>query len=128
MSDKGQKARNHVLEDAEYVSQLSENVSIDNDKIVEFVKNNQKQLLAPDDPVNFVFDISDLKIEERLNLLLAFDSINFSYWGDPKWYFSNGDTKVGGAVGLFTALKKAGKRITNAELLSSLKKKSLKKS
>ena len=31
------------------------------------------------------FDIRKLNPKDRLQLLLVFNSVSFSYWGDPKW-------------------------------------------
>ena len=121
MSNKNPETSNPVLEDAQYVNQLSEDVSIDNNKVTEFVKTNQKKLIAFQNFESPVFDVSNIEMQERLNLLLAFDSINFSYWGEPKWHFNSGLTKVGGSIGLFAALKEARMQITDAKLLSTLR-------
>lgn len=120
---------NKILESTKYVVENSENVKINREKISEFCKNidhtHVKHWLkeAP-------FKISNLNDIEKLNFLLIFNSISFSYWGEPKWTIAYNEQKIDGAYGMIQALGRAineGKPILDIKFLSELKSEELQK-
>ena len=75
---------NKVLETTKFVVDDSVNVTINQNKIAEFVKNfrhgNLLHWLSAS-PIPYLH-LSD---EDMLNFLLVFNSTSFCYWGNPKW-------------------------------------------
>lgn len=73
-----------VLDSTRYVVDHSENVRINKDRISEFCQHfsmaGQTNWLEKC-PVN----ISHLTDKEKTHLLLTFNSLSFSYWGEPSW-------------------------------------------
>lgn len=75
---------NPVLESTKFVVEHSKYVKIHNDKIDEFAKTFTREHTKhwwKDAPV----DLSNLTEHEKLHFLLVFNSLSFSYWGDPTW-------------------------------------------
>lgn len=52
-------------------------------------------------------DLSDLNNKEKLNFIFVFNSLNFCYWGEPKWTIDYQGKKYDGAWGLIGSLRKA---------------------
>src|SRR3989304_9447657 len=113
---------NKVLETTKYVVDNSEYVKINQSKITEFCKNFEKShmghwiIQAP-------YDIKKLKTEDKLHFLLLFNSISFSYWGEPKWTVEYEGEKFDGSWGMICALGKAVKNnmpIFNMNWLSNI--------
>ncbi|MBN1263749.1 MAG: queuosine salvage family protein [Candidatus Pacebacteria bacterium] len=89
----------------------------------EFKSNDSKSWLT-ESP----FELSRLKDDQRLNFIFVFDSVNFCYWGQPKWTINYRGENYDGAWGMMGSIKKAldrGLPILKADYLSSLKKKDL---
>ena len=100
----------------------SGHVMINMDRLNEFSDNfrasDSKHWLA-DAP----FDLSTLTDLEKLHFLFVFNSINFCYWGEPKWTLSYKNKKYDGAWGMVVAFGRAveeGKSILNSNYLASL--------
>ncbi len=69
------------------------------------------------------FDFSTLNDENKLNFLFVFNSISFSYWGEPKWSIEMNGQKLGGAFSMLVALGRAldnGIPILNMDWLSNI--------
>jgi len=119
---------NKILETTKFVVGNSEHVGINKNNIVEFCRafhhgNIQHWLSAA--PFNF----SDLTDNEKLHFLLVFNSISFSYWGEPKWTIEYKDEKHDGSYGLILALRRAieeNKPILNPNYLANITKRDLK--
>jgi len=74
------------------------------------------------------FDLSGLSLEEKLNFIFVFNSVNFCYWGDPKWTIKYKGKQYDGALGMKASLLKAldnGIPILNAKYLATLKREEL---
>jgi hypothetical protein len=89
----------------QYVMDNSEYVKINYDKLDEFIKKidcgNLKNWLAYN-PYNLL----DLDIELIVNFLLFFESIDYSFWGQPKWSIETDEgLKDGSDALLYTMLK-----------------------
>lgn len=112
-----------VLESTKYVVENSKHAKINKDKIKDFCKSiNHKHYkhwisAAP-------FNISNMNEDDRLNFLLVFNSISFSYWGAPKWTIEHQGEKFDGSWGMITALKRTideKKPILNPRCFSEIK-------
>lgn len=84
-----------IHESCTYVMENSKYVSINYRKLDDFIKNievgNLKHWL-----INNPYNLFDMGIEKIVNFLLIFESIDFSFWGNPKWTINvNGDSKDG---------------------------------
>lgn len=106
-----------VLETTKFGVEKSKYVKINRDKIAELAKSfqhgNTPHWLSAS-PLNF----SHLSDDEKLNLLLVFNSMSFSYWGDPKWTVEYKGKKYDGSWGMIAAILRAmdnGKPILGAK-------------
>lgn len=97
---------NQVLLTTRYVIENSKHVKIDQGKIEEFC-NSYKGLTMEHWLKDAPFDLSKLENEERLTYLLVFNSVNFSYWGDPKWTVLYRGAEYDGAWGMIVTLGRA---------------------
>ena len=98
---------NKILESCHFVSKISQHVKINENKIIEF-SNSFLQKNVTHWFAESPFDLTKLKTEELLNFLLVFNSINFSYWGNPKWQITYKDKEIkGGSYCMITVLGKA---------------------
>lgn len=89
----------------QYVMDNSEYVKINYDKLDEFIKKidcgNLKNWLTYN-PYNLL----DLDIELIVNFLIFFESIDYSFWGQPKWSIETDEgLKDGSDALLYTMLK-----------------------
>ena len=97
---------NLVLKTTRAVMENSKHVRIDHDKIDEFCKDYDQEKMEhwlKDSP----FELSTLEDEDKLNFLFVFNSINFCYWGEPKWTVEYRGAEYDGAWGMIVALGKA---------------------
>lgn len=120
---------NSVLETTKFVMDNSNQVSIDRNNIVEFCKTFHHGDIrhwlsaAP-------FDFSGLTDNEKLHFLVVFNSISFSYWGEPKWTVEYQGEKYDGSWGMITALRRAveeKKPILDFKYLAEIQKEDFKK-
>lgn len=75
---------NKILETTRFVVDSSKHVSLDHSRIKEFAEtfhHGTTPHWLSASPVSYAH-LADL---QKLNLLLVFNSISFSYWSDPKW-------------------------------------------
>lgn len=97
---------NKILESIKPVIKLSKFVRI-NKESIEAVCNNfnlqNVQYWMLTSPFYFI-DLSD---EEKLNFLFILHSINFCYWGEPKWTIEYKDKQYSGTYGMMGCLRKA---------------------
>ena len=81
----------NVIDSCKYVMNNAEFVTINFDKLDEFITTvdckELKHWLS-----NNPYNILDLGIENVINFLLLFESIDYSFWGSPKWTI---DTELG---------------------------------
>ncbi len=94
-----------ILQTSKYVSDNSSYVSIDKEKIKELIIANNfktiKHWLASNPCC-----ILDLKVDEIINFLIIFDSIDCSFWGHPKWTIETEVGQLDGAFALMYSLLK----------------------
>ena len=94
-----------IIDSCKYVSLNSSFVKINENKLNEFVDSiedvNVSHWLS-----SSPFGIFDLPVEMVVNFLLVFESIDFSFWGNPKWETLIDDKKEDGSIALFYVLLK----------------------
>jgi len=87
---------NPILENIQFAVENSKLVSIQSEKIKDFCNNMDhthiKHWLG-EAPI----DLSRLNDEEKLNFMMVFNSMSFSYWGEPKWTVEYKGSKYDGA-------------------------------
>lgn len=78
-------------------------MKINHEKIVEFSKN-----FNPDKVDHWLsaapFKFSHFSEEQKLHFLFIFNSLSFSYWGEPKWTVEYKNKKCDGSWGMILAL------------------------
>lgn len=91
-----------VLENVRFVHENSRFVRIDEEKATSFAATFKVEHIARWLSVSPV-DLSKLSIEDRLSFLFVFDSISFSYWGDPKWTVNYREKDYDGSWAMVTS-------------------------
>lgn len=97
---------NSILETTKFVVDNAKDVKINKTKIKEFCKRFGESHInhwLNESP----FNISKLSDKDKINFLLIFDAISFSYWGEPKWTIEYKGEKFDGAWGMIASLGKA---------------------
>ena len=95
-----------IIDSCNYVVNNSKNVKINYEKLDNFIKdidcNNLKNWLLFNPNNLLEFDISKL-----INFLLIFESIDYCFWGNPKWEIITDDVskKDGSDALLYCMLK-----------------------
>lgn len=104
---------NKIKNSCKYVVENSEHVKIDYSKLDDFIANidcnNLKNWLLYN-PYNLL----DLDIETLVNFLLVFESIDYSFWGQPKWTIETEDGLKDGSDALLYDMLKYAKKLGNA--------------
>lgn len=94
-----------IIETSTYVLDNKEYVKINEKVLKEFVNNlNLKQMshwLAGNP-----FGLLDLELSEIINFLVLFGSIDYSFWGEPKWTVKYENKELDGAFALIYCLLK----------------------
>lgn len=102
-----------IKNSCKYVVENSEHVKIDYSKLDDFIANidcnNLKNWLLYN-PYNLL----DLDIETLVNFLLVFESIDYSFWGQPKWTIETEDGLKDGSDALLYDMLKYAKKLENA--------------
>jgi len=118
---------NRIIESAKFVVDNSQHVKINSKKVDEFCDYFNRSYIKhwiDESP----FDFRQLNPKDRLHFLLVFNSISFSYWGDPKWKIIYHSKEVDGAYGMISAIARAIENkipILDAKFLSEIKEKEL---
>lgn len=88
-----------VLESCKYVVDNAEAVKINYDNISPLID----ELLAFDN-VHYLkkvpYDVYDMETRDIINLLLVYDAIDFSFWGEPKWTIDANGKYLDGGIAL----------------------------
>ena len=69
---------------------------------------------------NNPFKIMELNTEDLINFLLFYDSINFSFWGDPKWSIETENGLIDGSTALLYSMLKIFKKHSSSEVFKYL--------
>lgn len=98
----------------DYVANNSKYVSIDYEKLDEYIKTIECQKIKfwlANNPYNLL----EMKIDKIINFMLMFDSINYCFWGQPKWIIETVEGKKDGSDALLYALLNYVKRTNNID-------------
>lgn len=93
----------NIIQSCKYVSGNSKHVSINEEKLNQFVKgidNIKMEHWLSSSP----FGLLELPVETIINFLLIYESIDFSFWGSPKWSIETTSGKLDGSIALLYAL------------------------
>jgi hypothetical protein len=118
---------NQILHSIKRVVKKSKHVRINNEKIYEIcLKFNLDKIdyWMDESP----YDSSQLDDSSKLNFIFVFNSINFCYWGNPKWTIEYLGKQYDGAWGMIASLGRAIDKnipILDAKFLSVLSKNDL---
>jgi len=113
---------NKIIESTKRVAENAQHVQIHLDRLykfadaIEIADTLHWSTTAP-------FDFNTLTLEERYFLIFLIDSLNFCYWGSPKWSIEVDRKKLGGAFSMVYALTRAveqGKLELRAEALANM--------
>lgn len=92
-----------ILETSNYVYNNAKYVKIDLSEIKKVAQSincqNLKHWLQ-----NNPFGLLDLNVDDIINFLVIFDSIDCSFWGNPKWMVETKEGKIDGAFALMYCL------------------------
>lgn len=90
---------NKVLETSKFVVDNAKHVKINYDKASELIDE-----LLKFDNVHYLtkvpYAIYDMCTKDIINFLLIYDSINFSFWGNPKWTINANGKNLDGGIAL----------------------------
>ena len=98
-----------IRSSCQYVAYNSQYVKINYDKLDKFISNidcsNSKNWLMYNP-----YDLLNLDVEKIINFLLIFESIDYSFWGQPKWMIDTEEgIKDGSDALLYVMLKYVNK-------------------
>lgn len=97
---------NQILETTRFVVENARHVKINPEKITEFCNHFEESHInhwIKQGP----YDLTKLNDSDKLHFLLVFNSISFSYWGEPKWTVDYHGEKFDGSWAMIAALGKA---------------------
>src|SRR3989344_3625959 len=115
---------NKVLDTTKYVADHSALVSINHDKIPKFAwefMHLETSHWLTESPMDF----RELNDEDKLNFLITFNSISFSYWGKPKWTVEYNGESYDGSWAMMICIERArsaGKPILDANYRANITK------
>lgn len=96
---------NEIIKSCEYVVNNSKSVKINETKLDEFI-NTIKNVKTSNWLSFSPYNLLDLKVETIINFLLVYESIDFSFWGNPKWTIDTDNGKEDGSIALLYAILK----------------------
>ena len=108
-----------------YVSKISKHVTINEEKLNLFVENI-KDIKMNHWLSSSPFGLLDLAVETIINFLLIYESINFSFWGEPKWTIDTNIGKLDGSIALLYVLLQYVKESKSTDFSNISKKDFLK--
>ena len=115
----------NIIISCNYVSKNSKHVTIDEEKLNLFVENI-KDIKMNHWLSSSPFGLLDLAVETIINFLLIYESINFSFWGEPKWTIDTNFGKLDGSIALLYVLLQYVKESKSTDFSSMSKKEFLK--
>ena len=94
-----------IITSCKYVTENSESVKINEKKIDEFI--NEIKEIKPKHWLSFSpYNLLELPVDTIINFLLAYEAIDFSFWGNPKWTINTENGKEDGSIALLYAILK----------------------
>lgn len=108
-----------VLETCKYVVSSAKHVKINYEKVEdlidELLKFNNVHYLT-----KVPYDIFDMDTKDIVNFLLIYDSIDFSFWGNPKWTIDANGKDLDGAIALLHCIFNLFKASDSVELYKKI--------
>lgn len=108
-----------VLETCKYVVSNAKHVKINYEKVEdlidELLKFNNVHYLT-----KVPYDIFGMDTKDIVNFLLIYDSINFSFWGDPKWTIDADGKNLDGAIALLHCIFNLFKASDSVEIYKKI--------
>ena len=105
---------NKIKSSCQYVADNSKYVKINYDKLDKFINNidcnNLKNWLMYNP-----YDLLKLDVETIINFLLVFESIDYSFWGQPKWMIDTDEGIKDGSDALLYVMIKYVKKTKNTD-------------
>lgn len=117
--------KNIIIISCNYVSKNSKHVTINEEKLNLFVENI-KDIKMNHWLSSSPFGLLNLSVETIINFLLIYESINFSFWGEPKWTIDTNIGKLDGSIALLYVLLQYVKESKSTDFSSMSKKEFLK--
>lgn len=118
---------NRILESIRAVIKDSKQVRINEDSLKKVCNDfNCNDIDHQGD--SFPFDPSYLSKEDKANFVFFFNSINFCYWGEPKWAIEYQGKEYDGAWGMIVSIKRALDNkipVLDADYLSNISREDL---
>lgn len=103
-----------IKESCNYVAKNSKYVSINYDVLDEYIKHidlrNLKFWLSSNP-----YNLFDMDIDKIINFMLIFDSIDYCFWGQPKWTIETLEGKKDGCDALLYALLNYVKKVDKVD-------------
>lgn len=94
-----------IIKSCEYVANNSKSVKINEEKLDEFIETIKK--VETKHWLSFSpYNLLDLPTETIINFLLIYESIDFSFWGNPKWTIDTDNGKEDGSIALLYVILK----------------------
>lgn len=110
----GEKMLNRIINSCRYVTCNSKAVKINNERLDEFI--DQIKEVRPKHWLSFSpYNLLELPVETIINFLLVYESIDFSFWGNPKWTIDTDNGKEDGSIALLYAILKKVKDIKTTD-------------
>lgn len=94
-----------IIDSCKYVTQNAKYIQINQDKLKDFasqIKNIEMKHWLSSSP----FGLLELPIETIVNFLLIYESIDYSFWENPKWTITTEVGDLDGSIALLYALLK----------------------
>lgn len=115
---------NQVLETCKFVVNNALHVKINYDKVEELIE----ELLTFDNAhylTKVPYKIYDMSTKDIVNFLLIYDSIDFSFWGNPKWTIRINEKELDGGMALLYCMFNLFYGRDSVEVFKQLEKMSL---
>jgi len=114
MLEKVLETSNFVVENAKYVKINYKEV---NELIEELLKFNNVHYLT-----KVPYDVYNMDTKDIVNFLLIYDSIDFSFWGEPKWTIKTDNGELDGGIALLHCIFKLFDGRDSKEVYKDLEK------
>ena len=110
---------NEVLETSKFVVDNAKHIKINYDKSTELIDE-----LLKFDNIHYLtkvpYGVYDMNVRDIINFLLIYDSIDFSFWGNPKWTIDADGKELDGAIALLHCIFNLFKNRDSIEVYKQL--------
>lgn len=110
---------NEVLETSKFVVDNAKHIKINYDKSTELIDE-----LLKFDNIHYLtkvpYGVYDMNVRDIINFLLIYDSIDFFFWGNPKWTIDADGKELDGAIALLHCIFNLFKNRDSIEVYKQL--------